>query len=344
MKRSVAFRPYRLAFTLIELLVVIAIIAILIGLLLPAVQKVREAAARAKCINNLKQIGIALHAHHDSRGTFPPGGMQTGDNGTPCYTNWAIEALPYMEQGPLYNRYNQLLLNTDAANYNALGNARVANYECPSDTLVGKSEAPASGPDTTNNWAHGSYRAVSGRVQYAVSWGCWDTFEPNNWPNSKFDRQYAGVLHGTGAAFNGVPAQTGGAAGGVTSQMGGPERMASVTDGTSNTLLVGELTFRDVTRRSTFWAYSYASYNQSSIGPQSFHLMNQYGNGAAGSGCYTPTTMYADQMCKRAFASNHTGVVNFCMADGSVRSITTSVDMALLGNAATMAGGEVLIP
>jgi prepilin-type processing-associated H-X9-DG protein len=70
-------------------------------------------------------------------------------------------------------------------------------------------------------------------------------------------------------------------------------------------------------------------------------MMNRYGNGNAGSGCYTPSTMYGDQMCKRNFSSNHTNVVNFCLADGSVRTITTSIDMAVLGRAATMGAGEV---
>jgi len=106
--------------------------------------------------------------------------------------------------------------------------------------------------------------------------------------------------------------------------------------------MVGENTFNDVTRRATFWGYTYASYNQSSIGPQSFHLNNRYGNGSAGSGCWTPTTMYGDQMCKRAFGSNHTNGLNFVMCDGSVRFISNSIDIGLLANMATIQGGEVL--
>src|SRR5262245_30732289 len=142
-------------FTLIELLVVIAIIAILIGLLLPAVQKIRDAANRMSCANKLKQIGLALHNHHDQMGTLPPGGMQTGVNGTPCYTTWAIEVLPFIEQEALYKLYNQRLLNTDNANYAVIGQARVPAYECPSDPLAGNAEAPASGPDTSRLWIHG---------------------------------------------------------------------------------------------------------------------------------------------------------------------------------------------
>jgi prepilin-type N-terminal cleavage/methylation domain-containing protein/prepilin-type processing-associated H-X9-DG protein len=335
-------RPHR-AFTLIELLVVIAIIAILIGLLLPAVQKVRDAAARMQCQNNLKQIGLGLHNHHDARGTFPPGGMQTGKNGTPCYTNWAIELLPYVEQDNLYKGYNQLLLNTDAVNYAAVATQRVKTYDCPADTLIGRLEKPASGPDTSRQWMHGSYRAVSGKIQYAIAWGTYDTFEPYYWPGGRFDSSYRGALHGTGAAYNGVPAPTyvEPSTGQPVSSMGGPEKMTSITDGTSNTLMAGECTFNDVTRRATFWAYTYASYNQSSIGPQSFHLNNRYGNGNAGSGCWTPSTLYADQMCKRAFGSNHTNGINFVMCDGSARFISTSVDMTLLGNMATISGGEV---
>jgi prepilin-type processing-associated H-X9-DG protein len=124
--------------------------------------------------------------------------------------------------------------------------------------------------------------------------------------------------------------------------MGGPERIASVSDGTSNTLMVGECTFNDVSRRATFWAYTYASYNVSSIYTES-RILNVSYNKCWELGSPTGTTRpsNADHVCKRAFGSNHTSGVNFGMGDGSVRFISYSVDINQLAFMSTMAGGEV---
>src|SRR4051794_6115852 len=156
----------RRGFTLIELLVVIAIIAVLIGLLLPAVQKVREAAARMSCQNNLKQMGLAMHNYHDANRVFPLGGVA---NNVCCNTeggpSWAISILPYLEQANLYQLYSPAQTTENVAN-KALRETVVKTYNCPSDQRAGQVMAPVSGPSANYSppisYATSSYKAVAG--------------------------------------------------------------------------------------------------------------------------------------------------------------------------------------
>lgn len=322
-------RSIRRAFTLVELLVVIAIIGVLVALLLPAVQAAREAARRMNCQNNVKQIGLALHNHHDVYNTFPAGGITNGTCcGTESAATWTIFILPYLEQSNLYERYDFSRTNENAANA-FVRTQYVKTYSCPTDPMIKQLLAPASGPGANLNYMTGSYRAMAG-VTDGLSW-----FDAECGRNSPLNQR--GILHSMSD-----PASPPAFPSGYTAPPYGKERIANITDGTSNTLMVGEYYTgpKSTPRRTTFWAYTYTSFNQSEVvlPPQSRQLFADFNRCDSFSG----SSVGGNNPCKRSWGSYHPNSINFANGDGSIRTISTNIDMIVFAALGTMGNGETV--
>jgi prepilin-type N-terminal cleavage/methylation domain-containing protein/prepilin-type processing-associated H-X9-DG protein len=317
----------RSAFTLIELLVVIAIIAVLIGLLLPAIQKVREAANRSKCTNNLKQLGLAMHNYHDSFNKLP---AQTANNANKCCNGtWQMAILPYVEQdnlwkgyvnwggtimgGPTYEQQANLLVTSQ----------RLSVFTCPSDFP----SAPKSGTyqGVTYHVTQHNYLINVGNIDYAQG-GDGALPDQSQYPGLKF----------LGAPFS-RKAQF---------------RFADITDGLSSTLMATEVNQgQDQDYRGlTWWAEGsgFTVYRT----PNS-PLPDYIANGRGMPGCVPPTENPLNAPCQAfpapnpnwnvfAARSRHPGGVNMLLCDGSGRFVTNSIAWDVWQALGTSQGGEVI--
>jgi prepilin-type N-terminal cleavage/methylation domain-containing protein/prepilin-type processing-associated H-X9-DG protein len=299
-------RKTRVGFTLIELLVVIAIIAILIGLLLPAVQKVREAAARLKCQNNLKQWGLGVHNHIDTFGQLP-----LGHTGSPRHT-WVPHLWPFIEQGNTANLYGNVTTQQfylpNATIYNTMTGAcgvLVPQYYCPSEY-----GANLDDPSQTYDRARGNY---------VVNWG----------PTA------VGAAPTLLAPFGDM--------GGNTS---GPQvtTIFAITDGTSNTLLMSELLMSQ-SHDDNDWRGDIQN-DQGSFCFSTITTPNSSSPDVIDSGWFqaSPTMGPATAGSPQYYAarSRHINGVNAALCDGSVRFVPNSISLATWMAAGTMNGGEVL--
>jgi len=306
----------RRGFTLIELLVVIAIIAILIGLLLPAVQKVREAAARLRCQNHMKQWGLAMHGYHDTNGQFSIG--STG--GSALRQTWVMYHWAFVEQNALaqQNNLKEHFYNPPATignTMNGLCGARVPLYYCPSD----------AGVDLNTTY----YQRTRGN--YVVCWG-----------NALYDDTRPVASGGTAIAQNfGMFQHLNG-----NRATPGVVRIASITDGTSNTLMLSE-SLMAKTNADNDWRGDihnddgvFRFHTNTTPNSSSPDLISSTAYFQQNGDPLMPVALGNPQ--RAAARSRHSGIVNAALADGSIRSFRNSISLVTWSALGTISNGEVV--
>jgi prepilin-type N-terminal cleavage/methylation domain-containing protein/prepilin-type processing-associated H-X9-DG protein len=292
------------AFTLVELLVVIAIVAVLIGLLLPAVQRVREAANRIRCSNNLKQIGLGLHNYHGNLGSLPPGYVcrpQPDPTWTAPGWGWAALLLPYLEQDNLFRGIN-LAVPIEDPSHAGVRTTVLALFVCPSDSDTGVFEVPDEAGNPLVQAATNSYAACYGAGGEIAD-------QPDG-GNGLFFRNSA-------------------------------VRFTDVADGTSNTLAVGE---RAALFTQTPWAGAVnGGTARVTPGAPTTSTASEEAPTLplAHTGSHTLNAPNADP---DDFFSPHPGNSPMLFADGSVRTVRLNLALAVLQALSTRAGGEVIDP
>lgn len=333
-------RPHRAAFTLIELLVVIAIIAILIALLVPAVQKVREAAARAQCQNNLKQLSLACLNYEGAYKRMPRGNERPasasfadGDNGA----SWMFVVLPYMEQGPYHDQVRAAGTLANAVTLGIVPPKSVLPFtRCPSDhwersdprfaNYVGSSGPQCNNPPTTGGCNTPIFQQYCNGDNSGLAVP--NTLSPRTYPG--YDASYTWGDTNNADLVRGMFVR-----GGATI------KIAHVIDGLSNTLLLGELLpeFSEFQRYTTnSWLGSNNVAQGQTIQPINWKIDPVPGNTiaayaaectAAPHGTYCPsgpTHCMWNWHVTWGFRSHHSGGVNFAFGDGTVRFIHQNID------------------